>query len=289
MASLKVIRRRIVSFKTTQKTTQAMKLVSAANLRRAQEALVNARPFSESLARIADSLLASERGMVAAPADAKPVALLVVIASDRGLCGAFNINVARKAEEAVRNLKSAGIQPEIFAIGRKLIEHFKRTHQPMIAERTGVVPRIAGLSLSQEIAKLILSRFRAGEISEAGVVYSHFKSALSQQPVYEKILPVSDTEKSAAQHQNTIEYLIEPSRKELVATVLQSYVETKIFFALLENAASEHGARMSAMEAATNNAKEIIESLTLDMNRARQATITRELMDIVGGAEALRG
>ena len=289
MATLKVIRQRIASFKTTQKSTRAMKLISAAKLRRAQESLVSERPYSESLKRIAASLLRTD----ASPAGrtGSPAALMVVVGSDRGLCGAYNGNLLRRAEDVARELKAAGVTVNLFAIGRKTADHFRRTRQPTIGQRIGLTPKLATLGLARELAALMLTQFRSGEIREAGIVYSHFRSALSQQPTYERVLPTAGGETASAQAspQPTTEYLIEPSRERLVSTVLQSYVESTVFHALLEAEASEQGARMTAMDAATNNAADMIDRLTLEMNRARQAQITRELMDIVGGAEALRG
>ena len=158
------------------------------------------------------------------------------------------------------------------------------------AEGLANTPRLATIGLARELADRMLEEYRAGQISEAGIVYSRFRSALSQVPAYERILPIGEPARQGRDvNQPPLEYLIEPSRAELVPIVLQSYVQYAIFHALLEAEASEHGARMTAMDAATNNAVEMIAALTLEMNRARQATITRELMDIVGGAEALRG
>lgn len=290
MATLKTIRRRITSVNSTQQITRAMKLVSAAKLRRAQEALVNARPYAETLARVAGSLLESERAALAPAEGAGAVALIVVVGSDRGLNGSYNANLMRTAEQTARGLRTAGLTPGFFAVGRKGLDHFRRTRQTIAGERINNVPRLATIGLARELADRMLEEYRTGQISEAGIVYSHFRSALSQVPTYERILPIREPgQKGQEASQPPLEYLIEPSRAELVPIVLQSYVQYAIFEALLEAEASEHGARMTAMDAATNNASDMIASLTLEMNRARQATITRELMDIVGGAEALRG
>jgi len=290
MATLKTIRRRIGSVSSTQQITRAMKLVSAAKLRRAQEALVNARPYAETLARVAGSLLEAERAALAPAEGAAAVALLVVVGSDRGLNGSYNANLMRTAEETARQLRVAGLAPEFFAVGRKGLDHFRRTRQTIAGERINNTPRLATIGLARELADRMLAEYRAGRISEAGIVYSRFRSALSQVPTYERILPIGEPEAQGQDaNQPTLEYLIEPSRAELVPIVLQSYVQYAIFHALLEAEASEHSARMTAMDAATNNASDMIAALTLEMNRARQATITRELMDIVGGAEALRG
>ncbi|HTW88907.1 MAG TPA: ATP synthase F1 subunit gamma [Candidatus Binataceae bacterium] len=290
MATLKAIRRRIASVKSTQQITRAMKLVAAARLRRAQEALLAARPYHEALHRVASSILSIEGAALAAAEDAPPEALMLVIASDRGLCGGYNANLIRKAEEEARRLRGDGLETHFFAVGRKAADHFKRVGVTLAAESINHVPRLATFALARKLATRMLSDFRSGQIREAGIVYSQFRSALSQRPVYARLLPVPvpAAEPDALPAPAATRYLIEPSRAELMPIVLRRYVEGSIFQALLESEASEHGARMTAMDNATNNASEMIENLTLEMNRARQATITKELMDIVGGAEALR-
>jgi len=288
MASLKLIRRRISSVTSTQQITRAMKLVAAARLRRSQAALINARPYFETLKRVADSLLASAPGAVAPAENAAPAALLIVITSDRGLCGGYNSNLVRLGEENARRLKSESLEPRLFAVGRKGADHFKRTHQALDGERINNLPRLATVELAHVLASKVLTDYRSGAISEAGVVYSHFGSALSQRAVFEKLLPIEppkDTE-GAAEH---IDYLVEPSAADLIPVVMRNYVEAAIYHALLEAETSFYGAQMTAMDSATNNAVAMISRLTLEMNRARQAQITTELMDIVGGAEALRG
>ncbi len=286
MPTLKAIRRRIASVKSTQQTTRAMKLVSAARLRRAQEALANAAPYYESLSAIASSILSTDPAALAPAENAKPAALLLVVASDRGLCGGYNGNLIRHAEEEARRLRGEGLEVRRFAIGRKAADHFRRTRQATIGERINNAPRLATVGLARELAARMLSEFRAGEISQAAIVYSHFRSVLSQRPTFLRILPVELKAEKGAQPP---EYLVEPSRAELLPVVLKTYLESSVLHALLQAEASEQGARMTAMDSATNNASEMIQRLTLEMNRARQATITRELMDIVGGAEALRG
>ncbi|HUO05886.1 MAG TPA: ATP synthase F1 subunit gamma [Candidatus Binataceae bacterium] len=291
MASLKAIRRRITSVKSTQQITRAMKLVAASRLRRAQEALANAIPYSEALKRVADSVLTSE-GISAGPReDAAKRSLLVIVASDRGLCGGYNTNLLRAGDEARRNTAKAGFEVELFAVGKKAADHFKRSGVAVAAARVDNQPRLATIGLARDIAARMLSEYQSGAISEAAVVYTSFKSALTQTPVYERVLPVEPPAESESSKTETakIDYLVEPSRAELVPVILRGYLEATVYHALLEAEASEHGARMTAMDSATNNAVEMIGSLTLEMNRARQAQITRELMDIVGGAEALRG
>jgi len=305
MASLKAIRRRISSAKSTQQITRALKLVSAARLRRAQEALTNSLPYSEALARVADSLLTSEGISAGAAEGAQKRSMLVVVASDRGLCGGYNSYVLRAAEVTQREIRAAGLEIELFAVGKKAVDHFRRSGVPIAVSRVDNLPRLATIALARDIAARMLAEYSSGAIDEAGIVYTHFQSALTQKPVYERLLPVKppgdagskegasvDAEMSKTDPYQTdvskIDYLVEPSRAELVPVVMRGYLEAAVYHALLESEASEQGARMTAMDSATNNAMDMISSLTLEMNRARQAQITRELMDIVGGAEALR-
>jgi F-type H+-transporting ATPase subunit gamma len=290
MATLKAIRRRIGSVKSTQQITRAMKLISAARLRRAQEALLSARPYHEALQRIADSLLRSTPELIEPAENAQRRMLIVVVASDRGLAGGYNVNLIRTAEEAAGNGRSEGLEAVFFAVGRKPLDHFRRTRQPLAGDRINNTPRLATVELARAIAAMILAQWREGAILQAGVVYSQFRSALSQRPVYERLLPIETRPSDGAEGSaSPVDYLVEPSAAELAPFVLQNYIEASIFHGLLEAEASEHGARMTAMDAATNNAVDMISRLTLEMNRARQAAITKELMDIVGGAEALRG
>ncbi len=289
MATTKAIRRRISSVKSTQQITRAMKLVAAARLRRSQEALLNARPYHEALKRVADSLLLSAPE-VAAPAENAPrVTLAIVISSDRGLCGGYNANLLRVAEQEAKRMRQDGVEVKLYAVGRKALDHFRRTRQPLEGDRVNNAPRLATVALARDLAAVLLERWRAGAIAEAGVVYTQFRSAISQRPLYEKLLPVEAPSTDGAAAPEATEYLVEPSAAQLIPLVLRSYIEAAMLHALLEAEASEYGAKMTAMDAATNNAVDMISRLTLEMNRARQAQITKELMDIVGGAEALRG
>ncbi|MBV8451036.1 MAG: ATP synthase F1 subunit gamma [Deltaproteobacteria bacterium] len=289
MATLKAIRRRIASVRSTEQITRAMKLISAARLRRAQEALLSARPYDEALKRVADSVLLTVPELIAPAENAAGRILIVVVTSDRGLAGGYNINLLRLADQEALHRRSRGLESEFFAIGRKALDHLRRTKQSLAGERINNLPRLATVGLAREIGQLVLAQWRSGAIGEAGLVYNVFRSAVSQRPTYEKLLPIEPPGESGAARPPASDYLVEPSPAELVPVVLRRYVETAILHALLEAEASEHGARMTAMDAATNNAVEMIDRLTLDMNRARQAAITKELMDIVGGAEAVRG
>src|SRR5215831_10055165 len=290
MASLKAIRRRIASVTSTEQITRAMKLVAAARLRRAQDALIAARPYSQALARVADSLLNAEGVDIAPVEDARKSALVAVIASDRGLCGGYNTNIVRAGDEARRNLERDSLQVRYYAVGKKAVDHYRRARAPIAVESVNNLPRLATMELARLIARRMLADFQSGAISVASIVYTRFQSAITQKPVYERLLPVTPPEKGGGDEAPApVDYLIEPSPQELVPVVVKSYLEASVFHALLEAEASEYGAKMTAMDNATNNAVEMINSLTLEMNRARQAQITRELMDIVGGAEALRG
>jgi F-type H+-transporting ATPase subunit gamma len=293
MASLKAIRRRISSVRSTQQITRAMKLVAAARLRRAQEALHNASPYHQALVRIAESLFATEQAALAPVEDAKREALIVVIGSDRGLCGGYNANVMRAAEDEARRAERDGMKVKFYAVGRKALDHLRRARHEIAHQRINNL-RLATFGLAQDLASRMLSDYRAGGAIETGLIYSEFRSALSQRPTYERLLPVreekpkKEPKEGAGEVAAPVDFLVEPSRAELLPIVLRAYLEDSIFHALLEAEASEQGARMTAMDSATNNAADMIERLTLEMNRARQATITTELMDIVGGAEALR-
>jgi F-type H+-transporting ATPase subunit gamma len=296
MPTLKAIRRRIASVKSTQQTTRAMKFVAAARLRRAQEALNNSLPYSDALTRVADSVLGAQRASLGPAEGAANAALMVLVGSDRGFCGGYNANLLKFAERQAEQLRAGGLEPQYFAVGRKVVEHFKRNHIVTAGERANN-PTLANVQLARDIAHHMLAAYQGGQAREIGIVYSHFRSAISQNPTYQRLLPILTPEGGEGQAQGeeqkaglgATDYLVEPSRAELIPLVIRTYIEAAVFHALVEAEASEQGARMTSMDNATNNASEMIESLTLDMNRARQAMITKELMDIVGGAEALRG
>jgi F-type H+-transporting ATPase subunit gamma len=293
MPTLKAIRRRISSVKSTQQITRAMKLVAASRLRRAQEALQNSLPYSEALTRVADSVLGAQGATLAPVEGAANTALVVVISSDRGLCGGYNTNIIKFAEQKAAELRAGGLDPQFFVVGRKGLEHFKRTKAPITGSSVSN-PRLVNVTLARDIAHRMLSAYQTGQARETGIIYSHFRSAISQVPVYERLLPIADSQGAqgpagADSKTPTTEYLVEPSREQLIPQVIKTYIEAAVFHALVEAEASFFGAQMTSMDNATNNATEMIQSLTLEMNRARQGMITRELMDIVGGAEALKG
>ncbi len=294
MPTLKAIRRRISSVKSTQQITRAMKLVAASRLRRAQEALQNSLPYSEALTRVADSVLGAQRATLGPAEGATNAAFVVVISSDRGLCGGYNSNLLKFAEQRAAKFRSGDLDPQFFVVGRKGLEHFKRTSAPLIGESINN-PRLVNVALARDIAHRMLDAYQTGRAREIGIVYSHFRSAISQVPTYEKLLPIAGSQGGEGQTTGSdatagsTEYLVEPSRAELIPLVIRTYIEAAVLHALAEAEASFFGAQMTSMDNATNNANEMIQSLTLEMNRARQGMITRELMDIVGGAEALKG
>ncbi|HUR70941.1 MAG TPA: ATP synthase F1 subunit gamma [Candidatus Limnocylindrales bacterium] len=286
MATLKVIRKRIGSVRNTQQITKAMKMVSAAKLRRAQEAAVQARPYAEKMTELLKNVaarVASEAHPLLAPREEKKVQL-VLFTSDRGLCGGYNTNMIRAAEAFIRQ-HAGDRQFQLSLVGRKGADHFRRRGAD-ISERYVDILYKAADELAGEIVDKLIKRFVNGEVDAVYIVYSRFRSALSQVPTVEKLLPVTVAESIDAQQQT--EYLYEPGVEQLLASLLPRITGVAVQRALLEATASEHGARMTAMESASGNAAKMIGSLTLQMNRARQASITRELLEIVGTAEALK-
>ena len=288
MATLKAIRKRISSVRNTQQITKAMKMVSAAKLRRAQEAAVAARPYAEKMTELLQNVaarVAIEAHPLLQTREEKKIDL-VLFTSDRGLCGGYNANLIRAAEAFIRR-HAPDKEVELTLVGRKGADHFRRRRAP-IADRYLNVLATAPDELAAAIGQKLISRFINRETDAVYILYSHFRSALSQVPTLEKLLPVSLSATDDAEPQQLTEYLYEPSIEQLLASLLPRITDVAVQRALLEATASEHGARMTAMDSATSNASKMIGSLTLQMNRARQASITRELMEIVGTAEALK-
>jgi len=287
MATLKVIRKRIASVKSTQQITKAMKMVAAAKLRRAQEAATQARPYTEKLGELLRNV-ASRAGekshpLLATREEERNVDLLLVTA-DRGLCGGFNSNLIRKAEEF---LKQRGTETHVrlTLVGRKAFDYFKKRPVDIAAKHINLF-RGPDHELALQLAAKFSRDFAAGESDGAYILFSQFRSTLSQVPTVEQLLPVSRNVESEG---SQVEYIYEPDVAMLLDRLLVQYVSALVGHAFLESIASEHAARMTAMDSATSNASEMIDRLTLAMNRARQAAITKELMEIVGGAEALKG
>ncbi len=288
MPSLRDIKRKITSVKKTQQITKAMKMVAAAKLRRAQDRVIAARPYSRKmLAVIANLAGRVERAQHPLLAKREPKKVkLVVLTSDRGLCGAYNTNILRKAVEAVRQFQADGKEVKVNVIGRKGRDFFRKRQ----AYTLGKVWSDLGMidyEKSADVGKNIVERFSAGETDEVYLLYNEFKSVIQQKVTLEKLLPV-EPPTEADPFMAAVDYLYEPSAESILGSILPKHIEVQVFRAMLESQASEMGARMTAMDSATRNAKEMIERLTLKFNKQRQAAITKEISEIVGGAEALK-
>jgi len=287
MPSLQGLRRKIGSIKNTQKITKAMKMVAAAKLKRAQERILAARPYAKKMAVVLGSL-ASRVNRQAHPLLRKPSGNrieLLVVTSDRGLCGAFNTNILRKALEFLREKQEAGCTVTVSVIGRKGRDFFRRRAWTQRQEWAGVFDRLS-YEHALDIGGDIVQQFTSGTFDELHIVYNEFKSVIQQRVVVEKLLPIESLDQEAEKLGGG--YLFEPDEEELLKVLLPKHIEVQTFHALMESSAAELGARMAAMDGATRNAGELIKKMTLYYNKTRQAAITKELMDIVGGAEALR-
>jgi F-type H+-transporting ATPase subunit gamma len=292
MASLKDMRTRIASVKATRKITKAMQMVAAAKLRRAQEAATAARPYAERMSKV----LANLSSKVGDKAGASPllvgtgkdaVHLLVVMTAERGLCGGFNSNIARLARTDAQRLIRDGKTVKILCVGRKGADNLRRDFGRQIVDRVDLkgVKQVA-FAHAAGIGEKVLAMFSAGEFDVCTIYYSEFKSVIAQKPTALQLIPAKiEGGKAAGGAASAVEY--EPAEEEILADLLPRNVSTQIFRGLLENAASEQGARMSAMDNATRNAGDMINKLTIKYNRQRQANITKELIEIISGAEAL--
>jgi F-type H+-transporting ATPase subunit gamma len=291
--SLRDIRKRIASVRSTQQITKAMKMVATAKLRRAQENILATRPYATKMFEVLSSLAARTSP------DAHPLLYrrepkrveVVVFTSDRGLCGAFNMNLIQRAEKFLEEEKTRTEELALSFIGRKGRDYFRKRNVKMRREYVNLFGKV-DFPLAARIGEDLVQSYIAEQVDAIYLLYSEFRSAIQQRIVLEKILPV--TPKKAAEGEETpkgptaVEYIYEPSEVEILGKILPMYVEVQIYRALLESVASEFGARMTAMENATNNARDMIEKLTLVYNKARQASITKELIEIVSGAEALK-
>ncbi len=286
MATLRDIKRRIKSVKSTQQITKAMKMVSASKLKRAQDEITLARPYAEKIQDMAASL-ASKTSVEAHPLLSSTEGNktgVIFITSDRGLCGGYNASLIRTVERFRREHENEEIS--LYLVGKRAMEHFKRTSLNVIKSQPFGGGR-PSYSVASGVAREAIELYLKGELNSVYLIYSEFKSALTQRPVAQKILPI---ETMAAENagEAEAEFFFEPSRDEVLASLLPKYIEVQVFKSFLESSASEHGARMTAMDSASKNASEMIGSLTLKYNRLRQAAITKELMEIIGGAEALK-
>ena len=291
MANLLDIRRRIKSVKNTQQITKAMKMVSAAKLKRASDRVVNARPFANKMSDVLDELASQTTEDFHHPLldpRGDQNYLLVLITADKGLCGAFNTNLLKAAQTFVK--ENADKRIDLMAIGRKGRDFFRRRRAEIVGEYVGLTGKgRVDFSEALEVADDVIKRFTEDEeIDKVFLIFAEFKTVLSQRIVVEQLLPVLETvEQATTGSEETKDYIYEQPPAEIFSRLLPNLVETKIFRALLESIASEQGARMAAMDAASKNAGDLISSLTLNMNRVRQAAITREIIEIVSGAAAL--
>ena len=294
MPSLKDLKSRIASVKATQKITKAMKMVAAAKLRRAQEAAEAARPYSQRMGAVLANIAQAEGGGADAPAlmtgtGRDQVHLIVVATAERGLCGGFNSQIARFAREQVRKLLAEGKTVKIFTVGKKGYDILRREFASLIIERKELrdVKRV-GFENADQIGKRIIEMYAAGEFDVCTLFYSEFKSVISQIPTAQRLIPASAGAVQAedAEHAGAV-YEYEPDPASILEDLIPRNISVQIFRALLENVAGEMGAKMSAMDNATRNAGEMINKLTLSYNRQRQAQITKELIEIISGAEAL--
>ncbi len=289
MATLRDIQRRIRSVQSTQKITRAMKLVAAAKLRRAQDRILGARPYANKMTELLGNL-AGGTGPEAHPLLERregPHRQIVIITADKGLAGAFNSNIIRRSLEFIRESDPAGLT--LVVAGRRGRDFYRRRPYTIKREMVGFWDRLA-YSHACELADAFMEQYLAGEIDEVHLIYNEFRSVALQRPVRQRLLPIAHAPEGAPGGQGgaAVDYLYEPSPESILGDLLPRHVRTQVYRALMESLAGEYGARMTAMEAATRNAKEMIEILTIHYNKARQEKITKELLDIVGGAEALR-
>ena len=285
MANLRDIRKRIVSVKSTQQITKAMQMVAASKLKRAQESVVAARPYAIKMNEVLASLaLRTEEGKhpLLQRRGEKNVEL-IVMTSDRGLCGGFNHNVIKTSEKFVAEKQGEYEKILISVVGKKVRDYYRRQGREFATEFLN--PGNITFSYAEEIAADVIDRYVEKTTDAVYVIYTEFKSAMTQNVIVQRLLPVEPMK--LAEDEVAVEYIYEPSEDELLADILPRYVYTQLFRMLLESVASEHGSRMTAMDSATSNAVEMVDRLTLLYNRARQAAITTELMEIVSGAEAL--
>lgn len=290
MASLLDIRRRIRAVKSTQQITKAMKAISASRLRRAQESMMGARPFASQMERVLGGL-ASQVDTSAHPlltqrasdAPDRPT-LIIVVSADKGLCGGFNTNIVKQAGEVITNAGTTGVS--LGLVGKKGREFFGRRGYDVRFELVDIFANLK-YAHAQAIAREAVTAFVEGEVDSVHVVYNEFKNVLQQQVVVNQVLPITPLVPSDAGNERLPDYLYEPDPDQILDSLIPRHVEVQFYRALLESAAAEHAARLTAMEAATKNATEMIADLTLYMNKVRQAKITGEIIEIVSGAEAI--
>lgn len=288
MPTLRDIKRRIKAVNNTRQITKAMKMVAASKLRKSQSRMFELRPYAEKMRDVQSSLASGADSTLHPLLTARPrkTVEVLVITSDRGLCGAFNNNILKTASGVISGLKKDGFDITVAAIGKKAIDYFKRRNVPLRRTWAGLSGRVTYAG-AQEITNDIIGNYTDETFDEVLLIHNEFLSVMSQKVTTVKLLPLVSTGDDNAP-QASLDFLYEPSQENIYQVLLPKNVEIQIYRALLESQASEEGARMTAMENATKNANEMIDKLTLQYNKARQAAITRELMDIVGGVEALK-
>lgn len=291
MATLRDIKRRIVGVKNTQQITRAMKMIAAARLRRAQENIINARPYSRSIAEVLTHLLNIEKNSNNPLFTERKVenAAVVIITSDRGLCGSFNMNVIRSAEEFIRKdlseLYSNG-KVQVYCAGKKGDDYFTKRNFNVVGSYPGIFSRLK-FEFASGLVKELTQKYLSGNIDIVYLVYNEFKSIIQQKTVVEQMLPIKPFKENFDEDEST-DFIYEPDKIGIINSLLPKHLNSLMWKALLESYAAELGARMTAMDMATENAKELIRSLQLKYNKERQASITREIIEIVSGANALK-
>ena len=293
MPSLKDLRNRITSVKSTQKITKAMKMVAAAKLRKAQESAEKGRAYSEKMNLIINNLKNSITDINSAPkllagTGKDEVHLCIVMTADRGLCGGFNTNICKKAREYFKQILENNKKLKIITIGSKGADQLRRGFKDYIIERVSY-KNLKNISVNEasEITSKVITMFNKEEFDVCTIFYNKFKSVISQEPQAQQIIPVESQEVTQKENVEDVQYEFEPEENEILEHLLPQNITTQIFKAFLENAASEQGSRMSAMDNATRNAGDLIDKLTINYNRSRQAVITKELIEIISGAESL--
>jgi F-type H+-transporting ATPase subunit gamma len=290
VATLRDIQRRIRSVQSTQKITRAMKLVAAAKLRRAQERILSARPYATKMAELLGNLVSAAsrgdgEGHPLLEQRQGPRRQIVIISADRGLAGAFNSNVLRHALAFIRSSNTAEVT--LVVVGRKARDFYRRRQWTVKRDMVGFWDRLA-YGHASELADYFMKQYLDNEVDEVYLIYNEFRSVAVQRPVRQQLLPIPRTEGEGQGTAESVDYIYEPSAEAILGDLLPRHVRMQVYRALMESLAGEYGARMTAMEAATKNAKEMIDILTIQYNKARQEKITKELLDIVGGAEALK-
>jgi F-type H+-transporting ATPase subunit gamma len=291
MATLDDLKKRIVSVKSTQKITKAMKMVAAAKLKRAQENAEKGRPYSEKMNNIILNLSGSISDKENAPkllsgSGADKIHLCVVLTSDRGLCGGFNTNIIKKAKTYFQKISSEGKTLKIITVGSKGYDQLKRIYKENIVEKISFKDsKTINYLDAEKVGKMIINNFEKKEFDVCTIFYNKFKNVITQIPQEQQIIPLKTSEVEGSSSDDNYEF--EPEEDEILSNLLPKNISTQIFKAMLENSASEQGSRMSAMDNATRNAGEMVDKLTIEYNRSRQAAITKELIEIISGAESL--